>query len=220
LLSNTTGHPIAKNLDYVVSQFPNSIDTVKATGIKKTNLLVTSPSSRILSSPARVTWQSVQNAEDERTFNKGNVAVAVLLEGKFSSLFTNRISAAMKDSLLLYHQPFVPVNSADNKMIVISDGDLALNSVTQKEGPLPMGKNMYTGNQYANKEFIFNCIEYLTDNSGILEARGKDYTLRLLDKKKVEEQKTKWQLINIGLPVILIIIFALIYQLVRKRKYR
>lgn len=219
LLGNITGHPIAKNLDYVVSQFPNTVDTVKATGIKKTILLVTSNSSRILSSPARVTWQSVQNAEDSRSFNKSNVPVAVLLEGKFSSLFNNRISAAIKDSLAAHGSPFIPVNRSDNKMIVIADGDIALNAVSQKEGPLPMGKNLYTGSQYANKEFIFNCIEYLTDNSEILEARSKDYTLRLLDKKKVEAEKTKWQLVNTGLPVILIIVFGVVYQTMRRRKY-
>lgn len=219
LLSNITGHPIAKNLDYVVSQFPNTIDTVKAAGIKKTSLLVTSNSSRILSSPARVTWQSVQNAEDERTYNKANIAVAILLEGKFSSLFNNRISAAMRNSLLAHNQPFLSMNRADNKMIVIADGDIALNAVSQKEGPLPMGKNMYTGSQYANKEFIFNCIEYLTDNSNILEARAKDYTLRLLDKKKVEEEKMKWQFFNIALPVVLIVLFSAFYQYVRKRRY-
>ncbi|MEO5995094.1 MAG: gliding motility-associated ABC transporter substrate-binding protein GldG [Chitinophagaceae bacterium] len=219
LLSNTNGHPIAKNLDYIVSQFPNSIDTVKATGIKKTFLLTTSPYAKILSSPARVSWKTVQNQEDYNSFTKSNVPVAVLLEGKFSSVFTNRISSAMKDSLAFYHQPFIPVNNADNKMIIISDGDIALNAVSQKDGPLPMGKNMFTGYQYANKEFILNCIEYMTDNSGILETRSKDYTLRLIDKKKLEEGKTTWQVINIVLPIALIILAGIIYQFIRKRKY-
>ena len=82
-----------------------------------------------------------------------------------------------------------------------------------------MGKNMYTGYQYANKEFVFNCIEYLTDRSGILEARGKEYTLRLFDKNKLEEQKTTWQIINIFLPVALIILFGTIFKAMRKRKY-
>jgi ABC-2 type transport system permease protein len=219
LLSNTNGHPIAKNLDYVVSQFPNSIDTVKAAGIKKTFLLTTSPYSKILSSPARVSWKTVQNKEDYNSYTKSNVPVAVLLEGKFSSVFTNRISAAMKDSPAFYHQPFSPANVSDNKMIIISDGDIALNAVSQKDGPLPMGKNMFTGYQYANKEFIFNCIEYMTDNTGILETRGKDFTLRLIDKKKLEEGKTKWQIINIVLPAVLVILTGVIYQIVRKRKY-
>ena len=219
LLSNTNGHPIAKNLDYVVAQFPNSIDTVKAAGIKKTYLLTTSPYAKILSSPARVSWKAVQNKEEYNSFTRSNVPVAVLLEGRFSSLYTNRISAAMKDSLAYYHRPFVPANTTDNKMIVISDGDIALNAVSQKDGPLPMGKNMFTGYQYANKEFIFNCIEYMTDSTGILETRGKDYTLRLIDKKKLEEEKTTWQLINIILPVLLVIVIGIIYQFVRRRKY-
>jgi hypothetical protein len=105
-------------------------------------------------------------------------------------------------------------------MIIVADGDIALNAVTQKEGPLSMGKNMYSGYQYANKEFIFNCIEYLTDNSGILETRNKDYTLRLLDKTKLEEQKVKWQVINIVLPVLLVILFGFFYQAMRRRKYK
>ena len=219
LLSNTNGHPIAKNLDYIVSQFPNSIDTVKAAGIRKTYLLTTSPYARVLTSPAKVSWKTVQNREDYSSFTKANVPVAVLLEGKFSSVFTNRISAAMKDSLAFYKQPFAPANVADNKMIVVSDGDIALNAVSQKDGPLAMGKNMFTGYQYADKEFVFNCIEYMTDNSGVLETRSKDYTLRLIDKKKLEDGKLKWQVINIILPIILVIITGVIYQLVRKRKY-
>lgn len=219
LLSNTNGHPIAKNLDYVVTQFPNSIDTVAAPGVKKTFLLTTSSYSKILSSPARVSWKTVQNLEDERTFTRANVPVAVLLEGKFSSLYANRLSVAERDSLRARNKPFVAVNAADNKMIVISDGDIAYNAVSQQQGPLPMGKNMYTGYQYANKEFVFNCLEYLTDHSGILETRSKDYTLRLLDKKRLSEEKLRWQLINILVPALLVILFAVVYQFIRKKKF-
>jgi ABC-2 type transport system permease protein len=104
-------------------------------------------------------------------------------------------------------------------MIIVADGDLVMNAVTQKEGPLPMGMNMYTRQQYANREFLLNAVEYMVDNSGILETRGKDYTLRLLDKSAVEEQKLKWQLLNIVLPIIIVIIFIAIYQLLRKRKF-
>ncbi|HZG23279.1 MAG TPA: gliding motility-associated ABC transporter substrate-binding protein GldG [Chitinophagaceae bacterium] len=219
LLSNNNGNPISKNLDYVVSQFPNSIDTVQAKGVTKTPLLVSSRASRTLSSPAKVSWKTVQNQEEVNSYVKSYVPVAMLLEGKFTSLFNNRVSTAIRDSLAFYQQPFLPANITDNKMIVISDGDIAMNAVTQKEGPLPMGKNMYTGYQYANKEFMMNCIEYLTDDSGILAARAKDFTLRFLDKKKVEEQKPTWQLLNILLPVILVILFVGIYSIIRKRKY-
>lgn len=219
LLSNTNGNAIAKNLDYVVAQFPNSIDTIGAKGIRKTILLHTSPRSRILPSPAKVSWQRLQTEEDFNTFNKENVPVAVLLEGQFQSLFANRLTDEQQAAWSGKGMPFES-KSAANKMIVIADGDIALNAVTQKEGPLPMGMNPYTKYQYANRDFIQNCIEYLVDESGILETRSKDYTLRLLDKKKLEEGKTKWQLINILLPVLLILLFGFVYQWLRKKKYQ
>jgi gliding-associated putative ABC transporter substrate-binding component GldG len=219
LLSNYNGHPVAKNLDYVLSQFPNSIDTVKAVGIKKTVLLNSSETSRLLNTPARVAWNTIQNEEDVKTFNKSYVPVAVLLEGKFSSFFTNRLTTAMRDSLLAIRAPFVAQNASDNKMIVVADGDIALNPVSPSKGPLQMGINPYTNYKYANSEFVMNSVEYLVDNSGILETRSKDFTLRLLDKKKLEEQKSTWQLVNIISPLVLVLLFGGLYQFFRKRKF-
>ncbi|MBC6490604.1 gliding motility-associated ABC transporter substrate-binding protein GldG [Flavihumibacter stibioxidans] len=219
LLSNYSGHPVAKNMDYVLSQFPNSIDTVEAKGIRKNILLSSSIDTRLLATPARVSWQSIETEDDLKTFNQGNKPVAVLLEGSFSSLYANRATAEERAALQAAGQPF-NTSSPENKMIVIADGDIALNAVTQNEGPLPMGMNSYTKYQYANRDFIQNCIEYLVDESGILETRGKDFTLRLLDKKKMEAAKTKWQLINILVPVLLIILFGLVYQWWRKHRYQ
>ncbi len=220
LLTNTSGHPIAKNLDYIVSQFPGSIDTVKAAGIRKTFLLVTSDASKILSSPAKVAWAFVRTQEDANTFARRNIPVAVLLEGKFSSLYSNRVSEAEKSTMASYGQPFLQAAAADGKMIVVADGDIGLNAVSEKNGPLPMGKNLYTGYQYANKEFLLNSIDYLTDNSGILETRSKDYTLRLFDKKKLEEQRTAWQVVNIVVPILIVMLFTGLYQWLRKRRYQ
>ena len=108
-------------------------------------------------------------------------------------------------------------------MIIVSDGDIVLNA-TYKNQPLPMGVNPYTiGSQYeyqfANRQFVENCIEYLINEGGLMEAKSKNFTLRLLDTKKVSEQKTLWQVINLVVPVILLLLFGFIYQLVRKRKY-
>lgn len=221
LLSSYSGHPIAKNMDFVLTMFPNSIDTVKTTGVQKTVLLATSSNSRTLSTPAIVTLNSLKTEDDLKTFNRANIPVAVLLEGRFSSLYTNRLSQAMMDTLAgMYKQPFRAAPAQDNKMIVIADGDIASNVVTQSQGPLPMGYNQFTNYQYANKDFILNCIEYLVNPSGILETRAKDYTLRLLDPEKVENEKTQWQLINIGVPVLLVVLFGFVYQALRKRKYQ
>ncbi|HEY5773851.1 MAG TPA: gliding motility-associated ABC transporter substrate-binding protein GldG, partial [Chitinophagaceae bacterium] len=107
----------------------------------------------------------------------------------------------------------------ETKMIVVADGDIAMNQVSQFEGPLPMGRNLFTKYEFANKEFFTNSLEFLVNESGILETRAKDFTLRLLDPVKVKEQKTTWQFINIALPVLLVILCGWVYQQIRKRKY-
>jgi gliding-associated putative ABC transporter substrate-binding component GldG len=220
LLRNNSNHPVAKNLDYVVAQFPQSIDTIQTPGIRKTILLSTSPESRSLQTPARVEWASIRTEEDLKTFNKANIPVAVLLEGSFPSLFSNRLPTSVLDSMArISGQSFVDRSPADNKMVVVADGDIVLNAVTQQEGPIPMGMNSYTKQQYANREFLLNTLEYLTDRSGILETRGKDYTLRLLDQKKVEEGKNFWQFLNILAPILLIIACVSVYQFLRAKKY-
>lgn len=223
LLTPNNEHSITKNLDNVLSIFPNSMDTVKAPGITKTVLLSTSSNARSLSAPAIVSFNSLKTEEDMKTFNQKNIPVAILLEGKFSSLYANRISSALADTLAkVYGQPFLPSSKSDNKMIIVSDADIVMNVVTQSRDPkkTPMGWNQFTQRTYANKDFFLNSVEYLVNSSGLLEARSKDFTLRLLDPKKVEESKTTWQLINIGIPIVLIMIFGFIYQALRRKKFQ
>lgn len=216
---NGTDHPISKNLDGVRAVFPNTLDTVNVEGIKKTFLLRSSANARVLQAPAKVDFEFFQIAPDIKQFSIRDTTVAALLEGRFKSLYAGRIPKAFTDSMAAYNVP-VRINcDNDNKMIVVADGDIATNQVSPQYGPMPMGFNFYTNYTFANKEFFTNALEYLVNPSGILETRAKDYTLRLLNPKKVKEQKMIWQLVNIALPIILIIIIAFIYQQNRKRKY-
>lgn len=216
-------HPINKNLGFVVGRFVNSLDTVQADGISKTILLSSSANSRIISTPALISGKENVNAPEDAKFNKAHIPVAVLLEGKFTSLYRNRLSQAMSDSLAKYNQPFLPQNVSANKMIVVADGDMVLNSVF-KNKPLPMGSNPFTyGTQrdipFANGSFLENCLEYLVNENNLMEAKSKEYVVRLLDSKKVKQQKLKLQVINIVIPVLLVIVFALLFGWMRKRKY-
>jgi gliding-associated putative ABC transporter substrate-binding component GldG len=220
LLTSPSIHPVSKNLDDVLSIFPGSIDTVKATGIKKTILLASDTNSRTMSTPAMVSLQSVKTEEDFRYFNKSYIPVAVLLEGKFTSLYANRLTDQLRDSFSVYsNKPFAPVALKEGKQIVVSDGDIVTNVVTQGEGPLQMGVQQFENYTFANREFLLNSLDYMVNNSGILETRGKDITLRLLDKQKLATEKTMWQFLNIGVPVLLVLLFGWIYQLRRKKQY-
>ncbi len=223
LFETKSNHTINKSLGLVSGQFVNSIDTIEADGIKKTILLSSSPNSRTIATPAVISGRENVNAAEDAKFKKANIPVAVLLEGKFQSLYNNRLSQAMNDSLQQYGLTFKPQAFADGKIIIVADGDMVLNAA-DKDGPLPMGINRYTAGtqyeyQFANKAFLQNCLDYLINPSGLSEAKAKDYTLRLLDTKKIEAEKTTWQLINIAVPVVLVFLFAIIYQWWRKRKY-
>jgi ABC-2 type transport system permease protein len=223
LFETKSNHVINKNIGLVSGQFVNSIDTIEAEGIKKTVLLSSSPNSRIIATPALISGKENVNAPEDAKFKKANIPVAVLLEGKFQSLYNNRLSQVMNDSLTKYGSVFMPQAIATNKIIVVADGDMILNAA-DKNGPLPMGINRYTAGtqyeyQFANKDFLQNCLDYLINPSGLDEAKAKDYTLRLLDTKKIEVEKMTWQLINIAVPVLLVFVFAIIYQFRRKRKY-
>ena len=218
LLYSNSNHPIAKNLDAVVMQFPNSIDTVQAPGIQKDILLSTSNTSRLTGAPAIVTVEVLKQMDNAAAYKESNIPLAVLLQGKFKSLYANRLSTAMADSLKAYGRHFLATGSAEGKVLVTGDGDWVLNGFS-REGPMTMGENPYTQYKFANKDFLLNALEYLTDESGIMASRSRQFTLRLLDPKKLEANKSGWQWLNIGLPVLLILLAGIIYNWRRRRIY-
>ena len=219
LLRNTSGHPIAKNLDFISASFPQSIDTIAAPGIKKQILLSTSDYARSLQTPALVEWRSVKTEQDLQLFNKKQLPIAILLEGKFGSAFSNRLSKEELDALSSTGLPFLSSTVSDNSMVVISDGDLVLNPVNEQEGPLAMGMNSYTRQSFANRDFISNVLFYLTGGEDVIAARSKIFRLRLIDKDKIENEKLFWQGLNIVLPLLLLIGFYFINSFYRKKKY-
>ena len=223
VIDSKGNHPINKGLGFISGRFTNSLDTVEAEGITKTILLSSSANARTIGAPAIISGAENVNAPEDAKFNKAGIPIAVLLEGKFRSPFANRLSQAFTDSLAAYQMSFAPQNIRNNKMIIAGDGDMVLNNVV-KGNPIPMGMNPYTyGTQrefpFANKEFLQNCIEYLVNDNGLTEAKAKDYTPRLLDTKKAAEQKTFWQIMNIAVPIMAILLFAFLFQWLRKRKY-
>jgi len=224
LFESKGNHTINKNTGLVAGRFVNSLDSINTPGIKKTVLLSSSSNSRVISTPALISINENKNTPEDAKFNKKDIPVALLLEGKFTSLFRNRATKSQLDSMAASGNQFIDQNKAENKIIVVADGDMVLNDISPKDGPLPMGLNFYTLNtqyeyQFANRDFLLNCLEYLVNKPGIIETRNKDIVLRLLDSQKVKDQKSTWQFINIALPVILLILFGWIYQQIRKNKY-
>lgn len=215
----TSRHPIVRNMDAVMSAFTSTIDTIANPEIKKTILLESSQYSRPVLAPARISLSMLRFPPKPELFNKGFRPAAVLLEGKFQSIFTDRLPPSTRAMLDSIKQPFVAAADSPGAMIVISDGDLFLNDFSRREGPMEMGYWQYDRARYANKSFILNCMEYLTDRSGLLEARNKDVRLRLLDAGRIKDERSTWMAVNILVPVGIVLIFASAWIFFRKRRY-
>ena len=206
-------HIIVKGIDPVFFQFASGIDTTSNKEVKKTILLTSSPYSRSVGAPVKVDLNMARSQPDPTMFTAGNIPMAVLLEGKFNSLFQYRAGA--RTDALPYKQ------SIDHgKMIVVSDGDVIRNQRKQSTGEIfPLGYDRYTNQQFGNKRFVLNCIDYLCDDSGIIEVRAKEIKLRLLDKGKLKTERLKWQMVNMIIPIAIMMIFGLVNKMIRKRKY-
>jgi ABC-2 type transport system permease protein len=209
-------HPIVHNLNGIKGEFASSMDTLFVAGVKKNILLQTSKYSRIQQAPTRISLNILGVPPEEKQFDKPNQITGVLMEGEFPSAFTNMIPAAIQQSKEIGFRP----KSIKTAMIVISDGDIIKNAVNRKNGTYyALGYDRYTRRDYGNKNFILNCINYLCDDSGMISARAREFKLRLLDRKKVEREKTKWQVINVLVPIFVLFALGGFLYWRRKRKY-
>jgi ABC-2 type transport system permease protein len=219
LLVSESNHAINKNLDPVAAYFASTIDTIQNKEIAKTILLHTTENSKAVLTPSRVHFGILQQRPNPQYFNQPNLPVAVLLEGEFQSLYKNRLSSDYLAASDTVAQLKFVGESPKSKMIVISDGDIIKNVVRPDSSAYPLGFYPYTNQTFANKDFILNCVQYLVDSQGLLETRNKEVKLRLLNTVRVNDEKTKWQLINVAMPILLILMLGVGYGYWRRKRY-
>jgi gliding-associated putative ABC transporter substrate-binding component GldG len=203
-------HPVVNNIDGLKLEFANTIDTLK-NGIKKTVLLQTSVYSKKVGTPVEVELKMVNEKPNPADYTSGNIPVGVLLEGKFHSVFENRV--------LAFKDPAFKASGTTSKMIVVSDGDIIKNQLDEKGQPLELGFDKWTNQVYSNKEFLMNCVNYLLDDNGLINIRSKEVDLPLLDKEKVYENYTYTQILTVGLPLVILLLFGVVLTYLRKRKF-
>lgn len=204
-------NPIVSNLDGIKFEFASPIELLK-NDIKKTVLLTSSQYSKLVGTPTEVNLNMVEERPEQKEFEgNGNYPVAVLLEGKFHSVFENRV--------LAFKEASFSNSGKDSKMIVISDGNVIKNQLDKNYQPLELGFDKWTNTLYANKEFMLNCVNYLLDDNGLINIRSKEVDLPMLDKEKVYAQYTTSQIITVGIPLVVLLLFGVLFTILRKRKY-
>ncbi|MGG5507582.1 MULTISPECIES: gliding motility-associated ABC transporter substrate-binding protein GldG [unclassified Myroides] len=206
-----SNHPIVKNIEGVRLDFTSPIDTLK-NGIKKTVLLQSSPYSLTVGTPNEITLSMInEEATPEHYEEKGNYILGVLLEGQFRSVFENRVL------------PFALSNaknrSEETKMIVISDGDIIKNQLDQEYQPMELGYDKWTNKLYGNKEFIFNSVNYLLDDSGLINLRTKEVKIPVLDKMRVFEKYSTIQFIVLGVPIAVLLVLGFLFSFFKRKAF-
>jgi ABC-2 type transport system permease protein len=217
LSASSNNHPIVTNIEVVKFEYVSTLDTLP-NDLKKTVLLSSSPITQIVGLPKEINFdveipenmKIVNEGPDLNQFSAGEMPIAVLLEGKFSSAFTNRVKPYSWDEDKTLSWP--------TKMVVISDGNVIVNQFDKKR-PLELGFDKFTNTFYGNKDFLLNTVNYLLDDSGLINIRSKEIAIAFLDPIKVDEQRTLWQWINLILPLGLLTIFGFSFAYYRKRKY-
>ncbi|MBQ2397488.1 MAG: gliding motility-associated ABC transporter substrate-binding protein GldG [Bacteroidales bacterium] len=212
-ISPNANHIISDKISPVKMEFASSIDTTNSPA-KKTVLLSSSNRTRVLNSPVNVSLQMLKQKQDASLFNSGAKDVAILLEGEFSSAFKNRLTPEMELNSQMAYKDF----SDTTAMIVIADGDVVRNDFMNGQ-LLPLGYDKYTRKMYGNKEFLVNCVNYLCGDEDLIPLRSREVIMRNLDLAKVEREKTAWQIVNVALPIVVIVLFGVLLAVLRKKTF-
>ena len=217
LLQAASDHPMVRHMNAIKADFVSSVDaTTSAGGIEQIPLLKTSDYTKVSGAPVFISLAMLRQAPDKRMFNSKGKDVAYLLKGSFPSLYANRIPQEIVDDQATDFME----ESKPTAMIVVADGDIIRNQIDiRTRKPLPLGFDQYTQNTYANKEFIENAISYLVDGEGLIDIRSRELKVRLLDMTKINQERTKWQVINTLIPIMLIISLGFVMAFIRKKKY-
>ena len=216
LLLTSPEHPVTRNITEVRSEFCSGIDFVGDNKHAKYELLLaTSDNTHILAAPTNIELSQKIKPGDKSYFNVGYVPVSVAMEGNFESVFANR----MVPKGLPSNYPIIK-RSMNTRQIVVASGGIIRNEISLKDSTtIPLGLDRYMNQQFGNKDFIQNAVLYLADDDGWMQLRNREMKLRLLNKRLVNDEKLLWQVVNVLTPLILLLIFGIVYQIIRKRKY-
>lgn len=217
LLNAGSDNSIVKNINPIKADFASSIDPVISdSDVQKIPLLKTSNYTNIASAPVYITLGMLRQTPDQRMFSQKSQNVAYLLKGEFESLYANRMTSGITESKEIGFK----TSSEPTSMIVVADGDMIRNQFHIPQGhPLPLGYDQYTRTTYGNKDFIENAVSYLVDGEGLIGIRSRELKIRLLDINKLNSDALFWQIVNVVLPSLVVIIFGFILAIIRKRKF-
>lgn len=221
LLLPNPSHPISRNITQVSADFCSSVDFVSGDeAVSKSILLSTSTATHFQTLPSMIDICEMPDENDKSFFNTAFIPVAVVLEGNFNSVFTNRLTPkGIDESVSVVRKN----KSESTRMLVVADGDIIRNDVINTGGGfqvLPMGYDRYSGIQFGNKDFVLNALLYLTDEDDWFQLRNRTFRVRMLNKSKVYSNASFIKWTNVFIPIFLLVLCGGIYLLCRYFRYK
>ncbi|MBU1820698.1 MAG: gliding motility-associated ABC transporter substrate-binding protein GldG [Bacteroidetes bacterium] len=215
LLNNFGNHPITRNIDAVFTKYLSTLDTVGGgSALLKTPLLMTSPYTKTLNAPVLVAYNEARQQPEPQEYQGGVKLSALLVEGAFTSLYQNRILP--EDP----RKATFKATGSPGKVLLCADGDVLVNDFdTRRNTPFPLGYDRVSQNIFGNKDFVLHALDYMLDPDGLITARTKQIRVRQLDKVRIQQERTQWQLLNMLLPVGLVALLGGIRYGLRRRKF-
>jgi len=181
IISNFSDHPITKGLEGIVLPFASPMIFSGDSTVRFTPIAFTSEQSGTTAVP---TYVDIQRQWQESDFPLQNLAIAGTLEGNIDG-------------------------NPNAKMVVISDGDFAINS---RDGGQPQRL------QNDNVSLLVNSIDWLSDDTGLIELRTKGVSYRPIDQIS-DSKKSLLKYLNFLLPIILVIGYGIV-RMQMKRSLR
>ena len=213
-----TGHPITNNLDPIHFDFVSSMDLVNTQeDVTSTMLLTSSERAKTYRVPVRISSGIVDL--DPAYFAEGNTpnaGFAALLEGTFRSHYAQTLPSALRDDADFAFR----ASSAPTAMVVISDGDVARNRFRSDGRVLPLGYDRNARRVvYDNKEFLLNAINYLLQEDALISVRSRSIQLRSLDDARIRAERSGWQFVAVGMPLLVVMLLAGAVLTTRRRLF-
>lgn len=176
VIQKFANHSVTKGLESVILQFASEIEY---TGDSSSHFQAVAFSSEMSGTEEAPVLFDIQKNWKQEDFTRKNIPVAGILKGKI-------------------------LGNKNAKLIIISDGDFALNQNNQRTNP-------------DNVNFLVNGIDWLSDDTGLIELRTKGISSRPIEQLE-DSTKTFLKYLNFLLPILLVIFYGIIRMQIRKNK--
>lgn len=219
-LATPANTPLTRGLNFIKTEYTSSIDFVNnSDNTTKTTLLTSSGYNRAKSVPDVISLYEINDKPTKLSMKNDLANIAVMVEGNFSSIYNNRIVKGFEQK---FGNKTLLQSEKNGKLIVVADANIIKNDVINLATGariMRLGYDRYSKQTFDNLLFVKNVVNYVSGGESVIALRSNEVKMRLLDKNKTSFKRFYWQIINVVLPLLVVVLFGVFVGLYRWFKY-